>query len=109
METRHNKNNKSDTEMELIILRKDPTWTIKVRHSVPGQSPGLPIGQVQLLRQRFHEIAHRHGSHATWLPETGFLVTDDLAEPAREFPYEVWLMQAQRETGDGARSQPPMA
>lgn len=95
--------------MELFILRKDPAWTIKARHPMQSQSPGMSIQHLQRLRQCFHTIAQHHGSHATWLPETGFLVTDDVAELDRGFPYETWLDQALRETGNGARRPPPLA
>jgi hypothetical protein len=79
------------------------------RQAKAKQSSSMHLWQLQRLRQHFHEIAHRHGSHAIWLPEIGFLVTDGRAEPAREFPFETWRMQARRKTGNGTLTQPPAA
>lgn len=88
-----------------MILRKDLNWTIKNR---PGShSAGMLVMSsdcLQRLRLRFHDIARCNGSHATWLPETGFLVTDDIAEPTRSFPYEDWLDQAFKEIDQKAPS-----
>jgi hypothetical protein len=84
----------------LFVLRKGDDWKLSARNRSP-ESTQVSTAQSGLpsAANRFRSIAAGHGSAATWLPETGYLVTSDPTEAARNFPYEEWREQALREAG----------
>lgn len=94
--------------MHLYILRKGDGWALKYRHLEKRAEPESMaiLTDCHLQRRvtdRFRRIAHGHGSHAVWLPQSGMLVTEYEAEQDRCYPYEAWRDQAINEAADAGQ------
>lgn len=85
---------------EMFVLRKGDDWKLISHNRAPEPTLiSTAEGYPPSASSRFRSLAAEHGSAATWLPETGYLVTTDPTEITRNFPYEQWREQALREVG----------
>lgn len=86
---------------KLEVLRKGDGWKLPSQKKIhkSGLAGRTDNENTRRASDRFLLIARAHGSSAKWFPETGYLVTEDPTEVAKEFPYEEWRDQALKEAG----------
>lgn len=90
-----------ETADKLEVLRKGENWKLPIQnkphhHKQASKEDGYPSRRAS---DYFFLLAKEHGSAAKWLPETGYLVTEDPNEVTKDFPYEQWRDQALKEAG----------
>lgn len=86
---------------QLEILRNGDDWKLPIQDRSAHHRP-ISTEESSSSRRatdRFNQLAREHGSAAIWLPETGYLITEDPAEAAKDFPYEQWRDLTLKETG----------